>query len=132
MRLFLTETVELVLGQATLEECTRIHTGSGMSLIEDLVSATRMIGTAEEVVVADLVEGSAGRIGADVAADTDTGALRSVHHDGRVPPNPRTVLTLDVLVTGESGLILRRNRVEVIRRRNHRHGEMQFLRTLEQ
>ncbi len=54
--LLLAEAVELVLAQASLEEGARVHAGGGVPLVEDLVAAAGVVGAAEEVVVADLVE----------------------------------------------------------------------------
>ncbi len=130
--LLLTEAVELRLGQPSLEEGPRIRARGGVPLHEDLVSAGRVIGAAEEVVEPDLVQSSGGRVGGDVTADGDTGSLGAMHRDGRVPADPRAVAPLDLLVTGELGLVLRRDRVDVVRRGDHGHAEVQILGPLEQ
>ena len=132
VRLLLAEPVEVVLGQPALEECAGVHAGGGMALEEDLVATAREVGPAEEVVVADLVEGCRRRVRRDVAADRDAGALRPVHRDGRVPADPRAVPPLELLVAGELGLVLRRDGVDVVRRRHHRYAEMQLLRAAQQ
>ena len=77
-----------VLGQAALEERAGVDAGGGVALDEDLVAAGRVVGAAEEVVEADFVERSRRRVGRDVAADADAGALRAVHRDRGVPADP--------------------------------------------
>ena len=57
MGLLLTESFELILGQAAFQEAARVHAGGGMSLIEHLVAAARVIGAAEEVIVAYFIQG---------------------------------------------------------------------------
>ena len=51
-----------------------------------------------------------------MAADADPGPLRAVHHDRRVPADPRPVAALHLLVTGEPGLRLGRDGVDVVGR----------------
>src|SRR5690606_38121039 len=77
-------------------------------------------------------EGSGRRVRRDVAAHTDAGALSAMHRHGRVPADPSAVATLEVLVTGEGCFILRRDRVDVIRRGNHRDAETAFLRAMQE
>ena len=79
MRLLLAEAVELVVAEAALEERAGVDAGGGVALEEDLVAAAGVVLAAEEVVEADLVERGARRVGRDVAADADAGALRAVH-----------------------------------------------------
>ena len=131
-RLLLAESVELRLGEAALEERAGVGAGGGVSLDEDLVAARRVVGAAEEVVEPDLVQRGRRRVGGDVPADADPGALRAVHRDGGVPADPGAVAALDLLVAGELGLVLGGDGVDVVRRRNHRHAEVQVLRALEQ
>ena len=88
MRLLLAESVELVLAQPALEEGAGVHAGGGVALVEDLVAAAGVVLAAEEVVVADLVEGGGRSVGGDVAADADAGALGAVNDDGGVPAHP--------------------------------------------
>ena len=72
----LAEAVELLLGQATLEERAGVHARRRMPLEEDLVAAAGVVLAAEEVVEADLVERRGRGVGRDVAADADAGADR--------------------------------------------------------
>ncbi len=132
VRLLLAEAVEGVLVEPALEVRARVHAGGGVALEEDLVAAAGSALAAEEVVVADLVEGRRRRVRRDVAADRDAGALGAVHHDRGVPAQPLAVAALDVFVTGKSGLVLGRDRVDVIGRRDHRHVDVQFMRTLQE
>ena len=67
-----------------------------------------------------------------MATDADPGPLCPVHGDRGVPPDPGTVATLDLLVTGEFGFVLRGYRVDVVGRGHHRHAEVEILRVLEQ
>ena len=132
VRLLLAETVELVFAQAAFEERAGVRAGGGVTLDEDLVSAAGVVETLEEVVETHLVEGRRRRVGRDVTADADAGALCAVHRDGRVPADPRAVATLDLFVARELGLVLRSDRVDVVRGRDHRHAQVQLLRALEQ
>ena len=131
-RLLLPEAVELVFAQASLEKRASVHSGRGVSLIENLVAAASVILTTEKVVVPDLIEGCGTGIGRDVAADTDTGPLRTVHGDRGVPANPGTVLALELFVAREDRLVFWCDRVEVVGGRHHRHTEMQFFGSLQQ
>ena len=103
-----------------------------MALDEDLVAAAGMGLAAEEVVEADLVQRRRRRVGRNMAAHTDSRALRAVHHDRGVPPDPRAVAPFDVLVAGEPRLELGRNGVDVVGRRERRNGDALFARTLQQ
>ncbi len=121
-----------VLGQVPLEEAAGIHAGGGVALEVDLVAAAGVVLAAEEVVHAHLVERRGGRIRRDVAADADAGPLRAVHHDRGVPADVAAHLALDVLVTGEPRLALRRDRVDVVGRRQRRHPDLLLARPLDE
>ena len=116
----LAETVHVVLAEPTLEERASVHAGGGVALEEDLVAAAGVVLAAEEVVEADLVQRGRGGVGGDVAAHTDARPLGAVHHDRRVPAHPLAVAALDALVAGELGFHLRRDGVDVVRRRERR------------
>ena len=118
----LAEGIEIVLGQTTLQESAGVHAGGGVALEEDLVAATGVILAAEEVVQAHFVERSRARVGGDVAAHADAGALRAVHHDGGVPPDPAAVALFDFLVTGELGFLGGGNGVDIVRGQQRRQG----------
>ena len=132
MALLLAEPVELLLGQAALEERAGVHAGGGVALEEDLVAAARVVLAAEEVVEADLVERRRRGVRRDVAADADAGALRAVHHDRGVPAQPRAVAALDLLVAGEPRLVLGRDGVDVVGRRQRRDADLPLAGALEQ
>ena len=103
--------------ETTLEERAGVRAGGGVALDEDLVAAGRVVGAAEEVVEADLVQRRGRRVRRDVAADADAGALCAVHGDRGVPADPGAIAALDLLVAGEVRLVLRRDRVDVVGRR---------------
>ena len=67
-----------------------------------------------------------------MAADADAGALRAVHRERGVPADPAAVAALELLVAGELGLVLGRDRVDVVRRRHLRHVQLQLVRGLQQ
>ena len=79
--LLLTEPVELVLCETTLKVGARVHTGCCVALIKNLVSTAGVIGTAEKVVVPNLIKRCARRIRTDVASHTNAGSLCSVDHN---------------------------------------------------
>ena len=114
VRDLLAETVELVLGETTLEESSGVDAGGGVALEEHLVATAGVIGTAEEVVEAHLVERRRRRVAGDVAADGDAGALGAMHHDRGVPADDLADAVLDRFIAGEPRLALRRNRVDVV------------------
>ena len=68
-----------------------------MALDEDLVAAARVVLAAEEVVEAGLVERGRRRVGGDVTAHADAGALRAVDGDSRVPAEPATIAPLEIV-----------------------------------
>ena len=112
--MLLAESIHLIRRQATLQERAGVDAGGGVALDEDLVAAAGMGLTPEEMVEADLVERGRGGVGGDVPADAHTRALRAVHHDCGVPPDPPPVAALDLLVTGEPGLQLGRDGVDIV------------------
>ena len=132
LRLLLAEPVELVLGQAALEERAGVDARGRVTLDEDLVAAVGVVEAAEEVVEADFVERRRRCVGGDVTADADAGALCAVDRDGRVPAEPATIAALELFVTGELGLVLGRDGVDVVRRRHLRHVQLQLVRGLQQ
>ena len=114
VRELLTESVELSLGEATLEEGARVDAGRCVSLEEHLVSAARGVRPAEEVVEADLVERGGRGIRRDVPANADARALRAVNHDGGVPADELADPALKRFVTGEPRLHLGGDGVDVV------------------
>src|SRR5215469_2331544 len=114
VREFLTEPIQLVLGEASFEEGPGVDAGRGVALEEDLVARFAVVLAAEEVIEADLIEAGRRGVGGDVAADAEAGPVRPRHHDGRVPPDVRPDPALDVLVAREPRLALRRDRVDVV------------------
>lgn len=120
--LLLAERVELGSGEPVQQEGAGVDTRRGVSLEEDLVSALAVVLAPEEVVEAHVVEGGRGSEGGDVAADADAGALRTGHHDRRVPAGRVQDAPLDLLVAGEERLVLGRDGVDVVRAAHLGHG----------
>ena len=106
------EVVELVLGEATLEERPRVHPRRGVALVEDLVAGIFVLAP-EEVVEAHLVEAGGAGIRGEVAADPREGVVGAQHHGRRVPADQATDPALDRLVARERGLLLGADRVDV-------------------
>ena len=113
--LLLAEAVEVLLGQAALEERAGVVARRGVALEEDVVAAARVVLAAEEVVQAHLVEGRLARVGGDVAADADAVALGALHEGHGVPPQVVAVAALELLVARVLRLLVRRDRVHVVR-----------------
>ena len=101
------EVVQLVLGQAALEEGPGIDAGGGVALEVDGVAGLAVGLAPEEVVEADLVEGGGGGEGRQVAADAVGLLVGPDHHDRGVPADEGPDAALDVLVAGEPGLLPR-------------------------
>ena len=83
--LLLTEAVHLVFAQDALNECAGVDTGGGVTLEEDLVTATGVVTAAEEVVLAHFVDVSHTCEGGDVTANADALLLGTLNHDCCVP-----------------------------------------------
>ena len=67
-----------------------------------------------------------------MAADADARALRAVHHDRGVPAQVGAVAALDLLVAGEPRLLLGRDGVDVVGRRQRRDPDLHLAGALEQ
>ena len=132
MAVLLAEAVKLVCGQPALEERPGVDAGGGVALDEHLVAAARVGLAAEEVVEADLIERGRRRVGGDVPADADAGALRAVHHDRGVPPDPAPEAALHLLVAGEPRLEFGGDRVDVVGGGQRRNGDPLLAGALEQ
>src|SRR5580698_2153210 len=126
MREFLPEPVQLILGQPALEECPRVDPGRRVSLEEHLIARLAEVLAAEEVVVPDLIEAGRRGVGGDVAADAQAGPVGAGDHDGGVPPDVGADAPLDVLIAGEPGLALRRDRVDVVGAAQPGHADLLF------
>ena len=128
----LAEAVQVVFGQAALHEGAGVHARGGVALEEDLVAALWGVFALEEVVEADFVQRCGGRVGGNVAANTDAGALRAVHHHRGVPAHPAAVALLNLLVAWEFRLELRRNGVDQVGGRQRRQRHALGVRSLDQ
>ena len=132
VRELLAEAVEVLGAQAALEEGAGVDAGGGVALDVDVVAAAGVVLAAEEPVEADLVQRRRRRVGRDVPADPDPRALRAVHHRRRVPPDPRPVAPLGLLVAREPRLLVGRDGVDVVRGVQRRHRDAALPRALEQ
>ncbi len=132
MRELLPEAVQLLLAEPALQEGAGVDAGCGMSLEKDLVAGLAVILAAEEVVEADLVETGRGRIGRDMAADTEARPVGAADHDGRVPPDISADAALDVLIAGEPGLALGRDRIDEVRTAQAGNAHLLLTRTLQE
>ncbi len=128
----LAEPVELLLGEAALEEGAGVDAGGGVALDEDLVAAALVVLAAEEVVEADLVEARRGLVGGDVAADLEALAVGAGDHDRGVPAEEGADALLDLVVAGEPRLPLGRDGVDVVGAAQRGHADLGLARPLEQ
>ena len=101
------EPVEMVLGEAPLEERAGVDAGRRMALHEDLVAAPPVGLAAEEVVEADLVERRRRGEGREVPAQAVVAMVRPVDHRHRVPADGGPDAPLDELVAREPRLLSR-------------------------
>ena len=111
----LAEAVEVLLAEAAHREGAGVDAGGGMSLEEDVVAAAGVAAPAEEVVEAHLVHRGDGGVGGEVPADGDAGALGAMDDHRRVPAVDVAQLLLELDVTGVLGLLIRGDRVHVVR-----------------
>ncbi len=125
----LAEVVELLLGDAPVEEGTGVDAGGGVALDVELVARSVGLLPAEEVLEAGLVQPRGGGEGGDVAADAVLGAAG--HHGGRVPAVPRGDPGFHRLVTGELRLRGGGDGVDVVRLQQLRQREAGGLGVLE-
>ncbi len=123
LRLLLAEGVELRLAQPVQQVRAGVDPRGRVPLEEDLVAAVALVLAPEEVVEAHVVQGGGGREGGDVTADADPRPLRPRDHHGRVPAGRVEDLAFDLLVAGEERLVLRGDRVHVVRAAHLRHRD---------
>ena len=110
----LAEPVQLVLGQAALEERPGVDARGGVALDEDLVTGLAVVLAVEEVVEPDLVQAGRRGIGGDMPADAHSGPVGPGYHHRGVPPDVGADPPLDVLVAREPGLPLGRDGVDEV------------------
>ena len=128
----LAEAVQLVLGQPAFQEGPRVDAGSRVALEEHLVTGLAVVLAVEEVVEPHLVQAGRGGVGGDVAADPQPRPVGPGHHHRGVPPDVGPDPPLDVLVAGEPGLALGRDRVDVVGAAQPGHAHLLLARALEQ
>ena len=120
----LTETVHVRLRQASLKEGASVHTGRGVTLEVDLVTAVRVVLAAPEVLQAHLIQGCRRGIAGDVPTDANAGTLLTMHLDGGVPAQHVTDVLLKVYVTRVGNLTGLGDGVDVVCRNQRRHSDV--------
>ena len=110
----------------------RVHPGSGVPLVVDPVARVAVVLAAEEVVEAHLVERRRRRVRREMAADAVTSLVGSRDHDRRIPADDPADAPLHLLVAGEPRFLIRRDRVDVRRRHQRRHRDLEATGTLEE
>ena len=126
------EVVELLLGEAALEEGPGVDARSGVALVEDLVTRTALVATLEEPVEPDLVERGGTGVCGEVAADARVLVVGAEDHRDGVPADEPADPPLERLVARELGLLLRRDRVDVPGVGEGRKPDLELARSLEQ
>ena len=126
------EVVELVLGEAALEEGPGVDARGGVPLIEDLVAAALAVLAPEEVVEAGLVEARRRRVRGQVPADAGEARVRAQDHRDGIPADDAPDAQLHRLVAREVGFLLRADGVDVARLGQRRQADLQLPRTLEE
>ena len=127
-----TEVVELLVSQPPLDVGAGIDAGRGVALEVHLVAGGAVVLAPEEVVEADLVQRGRAGVGREVASDARVAHVRPRDHDRRVPADVGTDPALEVLVAGEPGLLVGRDRVDVRARDGRREADLAGSRPLEE
>ena len=126
------EVVELVLGQAALEERPGVDPGCGVALVEDLVARALAVLAAEEVVEPDFVERGRGGVRRQVPTDAGEPVVGAQDHRDGVPADDPADALLERLVTREVRFLLRADRVDVPGLGQRREPDLQLSGALEQ
>ena len=107
------EAVQVLLGEAALQEGPGVDAGGGVTLEVDVVTGPTVVLSPEEPVETHLVEGGRRGEGGQVSADA-VGRLVGVdHHRGGVPADERPDAALDELIAWEPRLVLGGDGVDV-------------------
>jgi len=112
---FLTEAVQICLGQATFQKRPSIGSGARMALEEDLITTARMVLAPPKVVQAHFIDGRCGRVGGDMAPHANTGTLLTMHEHRRVPPQHVLDFPFQLFVARVGHFLGFRDGVDVIR-----------------
>ena len=107
------ETVQLVFGQAALQERARVDSGRAVALEVDQVARMLVGRSAKEVVEAHVVERGGGRERGDVSPEIVIALVGTEHHGKRVPPNQRANPALHEQVAWHERLVGGWDRVPV-------------------
>ena len=121
----LAEVVELVLGEAALDEGAGVDAGGAVALEVDEVPEAAVGLPPEEVVEAHLVERGRAGVGGEMAADAFAAIVGPAHHGRGVPADVGADAALDVFVAGEPRLLVAGDGVHV--RGRDRGGEVDLL-----
>ena len=112
---FAAEIVELLFRDAALEISARVDARRRMPLDVDQVAKKVIVGGAEKVVEADIVERGGGGEARDMAAELRRFLVGAHHHRHRVPTHQRPNLVLDLRIPRRALLLGQRNGVHVRR-----------------
>ncbi len=85
-----------------------------MSLVENLICASGVLGSFEKVVETHFVQGRRARVRGNVPANGNSGTLSPMHHDRGIPADHCANPTLHELVPGEPRFVVRCDRVDVV------------------
>src|SRR5258708_5560396 len=125
-----TKVFQLLCGKASLEKGAGVNAGRGMPLKVNSV-ALKLFGTStEEMIEADLKEGSGGRIRGNMAANAVVDSIGANDHGQRVPADQALDPAFDLLVAGKNSLLFHGDRIYVGSVRGERRSDTQRQRTL--
>src|SRR5688500_87680 len=110
---FMTEVLQVFLGESTLDVSSCVHAGRGVSLVVNEIAGLIAVGGVEEVVLTYLYQGRQGGIGRDVSADIFVVLVRSNNHRESVPANVVFDGSLNLAVSGVRKFFIDGNGVDV-------------------
>ena len=128
----LTEVVQVLFRQSTLEKRPGVDAGRGVALEEDLVARDAIIFPLEEMVEANFVERGRAGIGRQVAADSGRPVVGPQDHRHGVPSNQPPDSALELLVAREERLLLGADGVDVAGLRQWRQADVELTSAFEQ
>ena len=108
---FAAEVIELLFVQPAFEKGARIHARRAVALVKHQVARMTVVGAAEEIVEADVVQRGAGGEGGDVAAQAFVVFVGAHHHGQRIPAHQRANAALHEQIAGHHLFLGRRDGV---------------------
>ena len=108
-RQFTSEVQQVVFGEATFDEGSRVDAGRRVTLEVDLVSGVFRCAGVKEVVESDFVKRCGTGVSRNVAADSDVIAVGSHNHCHRVPANDALNASFRVTIARERRFIFNGN-----------------------